>query len=101
MLTCHVNLSLDELLRHFGSLVYEVGSADMAAYLSGIGRTIELYRTDTQGVKARIVDGQDVPPVLPLFSWRPTYQGCVFSPTFPYRINYKLQCSTFCAAPRL
>ena len=38
-------------------------------------------------------------PVLPLFSWRPTYQGCVFSPTFPYRTNYKLQCSTFCAAP--
>ena len=39
-------------------------------------------------------------PVLPLlFSWRPTYQGCVFSPTFPYGSNYKLQCSTFCAAP--
>ena len=38
-------------------------------------------------------------PVLPLFSWRPTYQGCVFSPTFPYRTNYKLQCCTFCAAP--
>ena len=37
--------------------------------------------------------------MLPLFSWRPTYQGCVFPPTFPYRSNYKLQCSTFCAAP--
>ena len=35
-----------------------------------------------------------------IFSWRPTYQlGCVFSPTFPYQTNYKLQCSTFCAAP--
>ena len=41
----------------------------------------------------------DSPTVLPLFSWRPTYRGCVFSPTFPYRSNYKLQCSTFCAAP--
>ena len=42
---------------------------------------------------------EEYQPVLPLFSWRPTYQGCVFSPTFPYRTNYKLQCSTFCAAP--